>query len=141
MHLVTRTHVPPEQGVRIYHTMQPNSPDLIALYQRSDVFVLPTEAEAFGIAAIEASAAGLAIIATAIGGLVDIVSDGETGFLVPPKDHVALSHYLSRLVADRELRVRMGQASRLRAEERFDAHLNAARVLEHLRAAAQAPMV
>jgi glycosyltransferase involved in cell wall biosynthesis len=136
LHLVTRTPIVAEEGVHIYHAMQPNSPELIALYQSSDVFVLPTEAEAFGIAAIEASASGLAIVATAIGGLGDIVSEGENGFLVQPKDDVAVYTHLSRLAADPDLRSRMGYASRVRAEARFDARRNAARVIEHLCAVA-----
>ncbi len=136
LHLVTRTPIAAEDGVHIYHAMQPNSPELIALYQSADVFVLPTEAEAFGIAAIEASASGLAIVATAVGGLADVVSEGETGFLVQPKDDVAVFAHLSRLAADPELWARMGSAARIRAEARFDARRNAARVLEHLRAAA-----
>lgn len=135
LHLVTRSQITPEEGVHTYYTMRPNSPELIALYQSADVFVLPTEAEAFGIAAIEASAAGLAIIATAVGGLADVVSDGETGFLVKPHDVTNLHALLGRLADKPELRVRMGRAARQRAETYFDAQRNAARVIEHLRAA------
>jgi glycosyltransferase involved in cell wall biosynthesis len=135
LHLVTRSQIAPEEGVQTYYTMHPNSPELIALYQSADVFVLPTEAEAFGIAAIEASAAGLAIIATAVGGLADVVSDGETGFLMQPRDTGGLCSLLGRLADNPELRARMGQAARQRAETHFDAQRNAARVIEHLRTA------
>jgi glycosyltransferase involved in cell wall biosynthesis len=135
LHLVTRSQIASEEGVQTYYTMRPNSPELIALYQSADVFVLPTEAEAFGIAAIEASAAGLAIIATAVGGLADIVSDGVTGFFMQPGDTADLCSLLGRLIDNPELRARMGQAARQRAETLFDAQHNAARVIKHLRTA------
>lgn len=137
LHLVTRTQIPPEEGVNTYYTMRPNSPELIGLYQAADVFVLPTEAEAFGIAAIEASAAGLAVIATAVGGLTDIVSEGETGYLLPPRDPTALRGLLMRLAENIDLRGRLGKAARQRAEAFFDAQRNVARVIDHLRAAAE----
>jgi glycosyltransferase involved in cell wall biosynthesis len=137
LHLVTRSQITPEEGVHLYYMMQPNSPELIALYQSADVFALPTEAEAFGIAAVEASAAGLATIATAVGGLADIVSNGETGFLVQPRQALELQSVLQRLADDVELRHRLGHAARQRAELYFDAQRNASRIIGHLREAAR----
>lgn len=137
LHLVTRTRIAAEEGVHVYYNMRPNAPELIALYQRSDVFVLPTEAEAFGIAAIEASAAGLATIATAVGGLTDIVADGASGFLMNAGDVATLSARLSCLAADTRLRERMGHAARAQAERHFDAQRNAARIINHLLAASR----
>ena len=52
--------------------------DCVDLFRTSDVFVLPSRSETFGIAAVEASAAGVPVIASAVGGLTDIVVDGET---------------------------------------------------------------
>ena len=112
-----------------YGNMQPNSPELIALCQSCDAFVLPTRAEAFGIAAVEATALGLPVIGTAVGGLPDIVAEGETGYVIPPGDVDALAAHLRRLAEDSALRQRMGRAARQRAEERFDARKNAARVI------------
>lgn len=126
--LVTRTPLAPAEGVRTYHDLQPNSAALIALYQSSQVFVLPTHAEAFGIAAVEASAAGLAVIATRVGGLTDIVQDGKTGFLIPAGDVDSLSQRLASLVAEAALRQDFGRAARSRAEAHFDARKNAARL-------------
>lgn len=128
LHLVTRTRLPPEQGVRFYHDMQPNHADLVALYQSSDLFVLPTRAEAFGIAAAEAAAAGLPAVVTAVGGLTDIVANGENGFLIQPDDVQTLSERLRMLAEDPNRRARMGRAGRARAELLFDARRNAARV-------------
>jgi glycosyltransferase involved in cell wall biosynthesis len=132
LHLVTRTPVPREAGVHVYLDMQPNSPALIALYQQADLFVLPTRGEAFGIVAVEASAAGLPSIVSRMGGLTDIVAEGETGFLIEPGDVEALTERLRLLVEDAGLRRRMGLAARARAERRFDARQNARRIADIL---------
>ena len=129
LHLVTRSHIAHEEGVRVYHAMQPNTPELVALYQSADVFVLPSEAEAFGIAAAEAAAAGLPGIVTAVGGLTDIVIDGKTGFLVPPGDAAALAARLQCMLEEPQRRREMGHAARYHAEIHFDAQRNAAHVV------------
>lgn len=132
LHLVTRTELPAEAGVTVYNHLQPNTPELIELYQKSDVFVLPTKAEAFGIAAIEASAAGLPVIATAVGGLVDIVVEGKTGFFIEPGDAPTLARRLQQLAKNIQLRQTLGEAARQRAEHRFDSKTNAGRIAEVL---------
>lgn len=133
LHLVTRTpYVPQQEGITVYHNMTPNSPDLIALYQSCHVFVLPTKAEAFGIAAVEASATGLPVIGTRIGGLTDIVVDNETGFLIEPDDKAGLIKKLHLLAVNPPLRQRLGETARARAEQYFDAEKNAARVAKIL---------
>jgi glycosyltransferase involved in cell wall biosynthesis len=71
--------------------------------------------EPFGLVALEAAAAGKPIVATAMGGLRDIVVDGETGLLVPPDDRDALAAALRKLIGDGELRARLGAAARERA--------------------------
>lgn len=73
-------------------------------------------AEPFGIVALEAAAAGKPIVASDIGGLRDVVADGETGLLVPAGDSAALRTGLERLLSDRELRERMGAAAAERAQ-------------------------
>ena len=135
LHLVTRSPAPSGEGVVAHHGLRPNTPELIAVFRASDVFVLPTEAEAFGIAAVEAAAAGLPAIVTDVGGLTDVVVEGETGFLIRPGDVQTLVARLRLLAADPGLRLRLGRAARARAEARFDARKNAARIVEILRAA------
>lgn len=75
-----------------------------------DIYVQPSKAEAFGMAAAEAMAAGLPIIASAVGGLPEVVVDGITGLLVPPNDPKALASAMVRLARDPGLRERMGRA-------------------------------
>jgi glycosyltransferase involved in cell wall biosynthesis len=71
--------------------------------------------EPFGLVALEAAAAGKPTVASDIGGLRDIVADGETGFLVPPGDRPALTAAMQRLIADEGLRERLGAGARERA--------------------------
>jgi glycosyltransferase involved in cell wall biosynthesis len=130
--LVTHATLPEEKGVVVHNNIQPNSAELLDFYQSSDIFVLPSNAEAFGIAAVEASASGLPVIATFSGGLPDIVVHQETGFLIPVGDVRSLSTYLRTLVENTELRKRMGRAAYRRAQIKFDARKNADRLVEIL---------
>jgi glycosyltransferase involved in cell wall biosynthesis len=78
-------------------------------WQHSTIALVPSLcAETFGIVAIEAMAMGRPVIASRIGGLTDVVSDGETGFLVPPGDSASLTHAVQRLLDDPSLRARLG---------------------------------
>lgn len=135
-HLVTRSAVVPAPGVYVYHDLTPNSPRLIELYQQADVFVFPTQAEAFGIATVEAIACGVPIITTAVGGLTDIVQDGINGLIVPPNDPVAVAASIQFLIEQPTARFAMAQAARRYAEARFDAIRNAALIAELMAQAA-----
>ncbi len=133
LHLVTKTPIPAAERLHVYDDLVPNDPRLIELFRTSDVFAIPSRAETFGIAAVEASAMGLPVVASDIGGLSDIVADGETGLVVPPGDAGALAGALRALVDDPALRRRLGAAARTRAVERFDAGTNAARLFDLVR--------
>jgi glycosyltransferase involved in cell wall biosynthesis len=115
--------------VFVYNDVKPNSSKLIDLAQRCDVFALPTRADCFSIACLEANSTGLPAVITNVGGIGEIVRDGETGYLVPPGDEIAFFERLDRLVADASLRERMGIAARKRVETCFDARRNAEKVL------------
>ena len=93
--------------------------ELGALYEQAAVVAVPSRREGFGVVAMEAMAYARPVVASATGGLLDLVADGETGLLVPPGDASALRAALERLLADRELRRRLGAAGRERARERF----------------------
>lgn len=85
----------------------------------ADVFVLSSRSEGMPMSALEAMAAGLPVVATAVGGVPELVLEGETGFLVPTGDAPALGHALERLLNDTDLRRRLGDAGRRRAETTF----------------------
>jgi glycosyltransferase involved in cell wall biosynthesis len=93
--------------------------ELQGLYARAAVVACPSLREGFGVACLEAMAHGRPVVATPVGGLRDLVVDGETGIVVPPRDVKALREALQRLLADRELRARLGEAGRERARQRF----------------------
>jgi glycosyltransferase involved in cell wall biosynthesis len=93
--------------------------ELQALYARAAVVTCPSRREGFGVACLEAMAHARPVVATSVGGLRDLVVDGETGIVVPPRDPPALRAALERLLADRELRHRLGAAGRERARRHF----------------------
>ncbi len=132
--LVLVTHSPIEsgEGITVYSGMKPNTTELVALCQTCDVFVLPSKAEAFGIAAVEASAVGLPVVGSNVGGLGDIVVDGVTGFLIPPGDKATLTQRLTMLTENPALRRDYGMASRQRATTFFDARKNSSRLMDIL---------
>jgi len=87
--------------------------------QASDVFVFPTENEAFGISLIEAMACGLPCISTTVGGLKDILEHLQNGLVVEAGDFQQLYLALERLITDSTLAVRLGEAGRQTVEERY----------------------
>jgi glycosyltransferase involved in cell wall biosynthesis len=93
--------------------------ELQLLYARAAVVACPSRREGFGVACLEAMAHGRPVVATSVGGLRDLVVDGETGLVVEPRDPHALRAALERLLADEELRRRLGAAGRERARDRF----------------------
>ena len=101
--------------------------ELERLYERAAVVVCPSRREGFGVVCAEAMAHGRPVVASAVGGLLDLVVDGETGLLVPARDPAALRGALERLLGDAELRERLGAAARERIRQRFawDAVLDA----------------
>ncbi len=93
--------------------------DARALLDAADVFALPSVTEGMPLAALEAMDAGLPVVATRVIGTSEVVADGETGLLVPPRSAPALAGALGRLLADPELRARYGAAGRRRYLEHF----------------------
>lgn len=98
--------------------------------ERAAIVVVPSLGEGFGMVALEAMERGRAVIASAVGGLPEIVVDGETGLLVPPRDPAALAAAIQRLVADPERIVALGAAGRRRAVEVFGQDRCTARTAE-----------
>jgi glycosyltransferase involved in cell wall biosynthesis len=98
-------------------------------YDRAAVVCVPSHREGYGYTAREAMAHGRAVVATAVGGLVDAVDDGVTGLVVQPGDPPALRAALERLLADGELRDRLGKAARAYAERHLTARAATAALL------------
>jgi lipopolysaccharide/colanic/teichoic acid biosynthesis glycosyltransferase len=91
------------------------------VYAAMDVCVLPTYREGLPNAILESAAMGIPVVATRVTGCVDAVRDGETGFLIPPRNPAAVAEAVGRLFDNPDLRVRMGQAGR-RFVARFFSH-------------------
>jgi glycosyltransferase involved in cell wall biosynthesis len=88
-------------------------------YSAGDVAVTTPWYEPFGLTPLEGMACGRPVIGSAVGGITYTLADGETGFLVPPRNPAALAARLHQLLLDEELRNRMGLAARLRVEQEF----------------------
>lgn len=109
---------------------------LAGLYARASVFALPTLREAFGLALLEAMSFGVPVVASRIEAIPEIVSEGETGLLVPPRDPAALAAALLALLADPVRARRLGAAGRARVESRFGWDRAVERMLRVLRPSA-----
>jgi glycosyltransferase involved in cell wall biosynthesis len=125
LHLVTRDPVATDDPrIHVHSGLAPNTTALRQLYQSADIFVLPTRGDCYSIAAIEAMAAGLPVVLARTGGTVDIIKEGQTGYLIDVGDQAALVDRLEHLIANPEQRLTMGAAARRDAEERYDVRTN-----------------
>jgi glycosyltransferase involved in cell wall biosynthesis len=98
-------------------------------YERAAVVCVPSRREGYGVVAREAMAYGRPVVAARVGGLVDAVEDGVTGLLAPPLDTAQLRTVLVRLLGDRSLRERLGEAARERAGRELSAATFSARLV------------
>lgn len=130
--IVTRDRVDTEglPGVRVHHGVGPNSPEMMALYARADIFTFPTLADVLPLAIMEAMASGMPVITTAVGGVSKQIEHGVDGFLIRPGDAGALAEATLRLVQDPALLASMGAAARRSAELKFNAARNYASLLQ-----------
>jgi glycosyltransferase involved in cell wall biosynthesis len=94
--------------------------DVAAVLARAQLFVLSSISEGVSLTLLEAMATGLAVVATNVGGNPEVVADGETGLLVPPRDPAALAVAILNLRRNTGERTRLGLAGRERVEEHFD---------------------
>ena len=97
-----------------------NVPNLEEVLGACDLFILPSESESFGMAALEAMASEVPVIATDSGGLPEVVVNGETGYLLPVGDVAGMAERSIEILRDDDLRKRMGKLGRELAVDRFD---------------------
>ncbi len=93
--------------------------DVQWLLQSSDVFILPSQTESFGLAALEALSCGVPVVATSTGGLPELIKDGVTGSLHRVGDAGAMASSVTRLFTDEGLRARWSAAARASVEEKW----------------------
>ena len=94
-------------------------PNIVDYLSASDVLLLPSEQESFGLAALEAMACEVPVIASRVGGIPEVVTDGETGFLSEVGDVEKMAEDAARLLADADLRRSMGRRARESALSRY----------------------
>lgn len=100
--------------------------DVPAILAGSQIFVLSSKREGFPLSILEAMRAGLPVVASAVGGIGEAVVDGQTGFLVPAGNPVAMRESLEKLITEPRLRQKMGHAGR----ERFIKHFTLEQMME-----------
>ena len=93
--------------------------DLPCLLPALDLLVHPARREGMGVAVLQAMSAGVPVVASSVGGIIDVIQNEVQGLLVEPDNPTALAAALQRLLADPELRNRLGTAGRVRVEARF----------------------
>ena len=103
------------------------SRSVLPAYAAMDCFVLPSLSETYGMVTIEAMAAGRPVVGTHAGGTPEILRDGESGLLVPPRDPASLAETLERLLSDPDRMQRLGRRAQEEAHARFSHHLQCER--------------
>ncbi|MCC5876779.1 MAG: glycosyltransferase family 4 protein [Candidatus Sumerlaeia bacterium] len=100
------------------------------LFQAADLAVLPSRFESFPTSIVEAMAAGCPVVASDVGGISEVIRDGENGSLVSPEDHAVLGEAISRLLGDRERLRDLGKAARATIEKDFTVETMCRRIEE-----------
>ena len=108
-----------DQGVAHAFAFLGHEEDVAARLRTADIFVLPSQSEAFPNAVLEAMSAGLPIVASGVGGMLELIDDHRTGLLVPPGDPHALARGICRLMADQPLGMRLGEAASVEVRGRY----------------------
>jgi len=94
--------------------------DLPRIYADLDVLVVSSDKEGTPVSAIEAMASGCPVVGTRVGGLPDMIADGKTGYLVPPRDPKTMAIFILRLLRDAQTAYKISRSARAIAQERFN---------------------
>jgi glycosyltransferase involved in cell wall biosynthesis len=135
--LVTGARVPGEPGLTVRNDIGDRDGRLRPLLERSTAFVYPSEIDSSPHVVFEAMAAGLPVVVARSGGMPEQVIEGETAFVVPPRDDQALVAAVTTLLDDQARADAFGAAGRRLVEERFSMEVTVPRFIDHLQAARQ----
>ena len=138
--VITGSTFTPPPGIvcRVHRGLRPQSPEILELYRRADIFALPSRGDCFPQAVAEGLASGLPVVATRVGAIPEMIDEGVNGHLVPAASPRELAAALEALVSSSSKRRQMGAASRLLAEREHDAQANNNRIFELLLTVSQA---
>ena len=103
--------------------VQPSQDEILDVYRQADIYTLPSYADAFPVALLEAMSASLPVVSTFTGGIPEILDGDAGGILIQPGDVDRLGHELLRLAASSDLRMELGEANRLRVQDRYSPEL------------------
>jgi glycosyltransferase involved in cell wall biosynthesis len=133
LHVLSR-QAKPDPAARnvVWHGTVPHDVLQGEVLPSMDLMVLPTTNDMSPFAVIEAATAGLPVIATRLGGIPEMIVDGQTGILVAPGDEAGFVRAVERLLPDPDLRLRMGRAAREHMARHFDPDVNYNRFLDRL---------
>jgi glycosyltransferase involved in cell wall biosynthesis len=126
-------------GIRVHVGLRHDSAELFGLYQRADVFVVPSRGDVYGLVYPEAMACGLPVVACDIGAVRELVIPGETGLLVPPGSPGELATALRTLIHDPDLRASMGMRGLRLARDEHDADRTCAEIVDLMREVSAGP--
>lgn len=110
-----------------------NRDELLHLYKKTSIFVMPSICEPFGIVFLEAMANFLPCIGTSADAMPEIIDDGETGFLIPPNDHIALADKMIFLLNNENIMKQMGLNGKRRIDNYFTWDLVVERISKHIK--------
>ena len=96
-------------------------PDILSVHKAFDIFVMSSITEGLGTSLLDAMACGKPIVATTAGGVPEVVADGRTGILVPPRDHETMAAAIVKLLTEETARAEMGAAGLARVRTLFSA--------------------
>lgn len=108
-----------ELGIADHCVFVGEQPNIVDYLSAADVLLLPSEQESFGLAALEAMACEVPVVASRVGGVPEVVTDGETGFLSDVGDTDKMAEDAARLLSNKELRIEMGKRARESALGRY----------------------